>query len=143
MLLLLTNNSRAVLWLVKRWVIFGQICFEFRFPIELYSSNKIRKAQNEHLNIVAHCSLLDIYISQKSSLCVVNLEDQFQTCLEAKLINFLIWKFRSIMLIFLLFFAGVVKSSVFCTLLLLFQRDDLLKFQFDSKYWLNISTFLK
>ena len=84
-------------------------------------------------NTKAHCSLLDIYISQKTRLCVVNLEDQFQTCLEAKLINFLILKFRSIILIFLLFFAVVVKSGAFCTLLLLFQRVEVLKFQFDTK----------
>ena len=63
---------------------------------------------------LAHCSLSDIWISQKTRLCVVNLKDQFQTCLEAKLIIFLIWKFRSIILIILLFFA-VVKSRAFCT----------------------------
>ena len=85
----------------------------------------------------AHCSLLDIYISQKTRLCVVNLEDQFQMSLEAKLINFLIWKFKSIILIFLLFFAVVVKSGAFCTLLLLFQRVEVLKFQFDTKTWLK------
>ena len=88
-------------------------------------------------NTKAHCSLLDIYISQKTRLCVVNLEDQFQMSLEAKLINFLIWKFKSIMLIFLLFFAVVVKSGAFCTLLLLFQRVEVLKFQFDTKTWLK------
>ena len=82
-----------------------------------------------------HCSLLDIYISQKTRL---NLEDQFQTSLEAKLINFLIWKFRSIILIFLLFFAVVVKSSAFCTMLQLFQRVEVLKLQFDTKMWLNL-----
>ena len=38
----------------------------------------------------SHCSHLDIYISQKTRLCVVNFEVQFQTSLEAKLINFLI-----------------------------------------------------
>ena len=81
----------------------------------------------------AHCSLLDVYISQKTRLCAVNLEDQFQTCLVAKLINFLIWKFKSIILIFLLILAGVVKSSAFCTLLLLFQRVEVLKSQFDAK----------
>ena len=70
-------------------------------------------------------------------MCAVNLEDQFQTCLVAKLINFLIWKFRSIILIFLLFFAGVVKSSAFCTLLLLFQRVEVLKLHFDTKMWLK------
>ena len=84
-----------------------------------------------------HCSLLDVYISQKTRLCAVNLEDQFQTCLVAKLINFLIWKFRSIILIFLLFFAGIVKSIAFCTLLLLFQRVEVLKLQFDAKMWLK------
>ena len=39
------------------------------------------------------CGLLDSYISQKKQgcVCVENLENQFQTCLEleAKLINFL------------------------------------------------------
>ena len=86
----------------------------------------------------SHCSHLDIYISQKTRLCVVNLEDQFQMSLEAKLINFLIWKFKSIILIFLLFFAVVVKSGAFCTLLLLFQRVEVLKLQFDTKMWLNL-----
>ena len=37
-----------------------------------------------------HCSHLDIHISQKTRLCVVNLEGQFQTSLEAKQINFFI-----------------------------------------------------
>ena len=64
-------------------------------------------------NTKAHCSLLDIYISQKTRLCVVNLEDQFQMSLEAKLINFLIWKFRSIILIFLLFFAELSNPVLF------------------------------
>ena len=70
----------------------------------------------------AHCSHLNVYISQKIRLCVVNLEGQFQTSLEAKLINLLIWKFRSIILVFLLFFAGVVKFSAFCTPLMLFPK---------------------
>ena len=73
-------------------------------------------------NTKAHCSLLDIYISQKTRLCVVYLGDQFQMSLEAKLINFLIWKFKSIILIFLLFFIGIVKSSAFSTLSMLFQK---------------------
>ena len=38
-------------------------------------------------NTKAHCSLLDIYISQKTRLCVVNLEDQFQTCQTHQLFN--------------------------------------------------------
>ena len=36
--------------------------------------------------------------------------------------NFLIWKFRSIILISLLFFAEVVKSTAFCTVMLLLQK---------------------
>ena len=71
---------------------------------------------------VPHCSYLNIHISRKIRLCLVDLEGQFQTTLQAKAINFLIWKFRSIILIFLLFFAGVVKSSAFCTLLMLFPK---------------------
>ena len=74
---------------------------------------------------------------KKTRLCVADLADQFQMCLEAKLINFLIRKFRSVILIFLLFFAGVVKSSAFCTLLLLFQRVEVLKLQYDKKTWLK------
>ena len=60
-----------------------------------------------------HCNYLDIYISRKIRLCVVDLDGQFQTTLPVKDINLLIWKFRSIILIFLLFFAGNVKSTAF------------------------------
>ena len=35
----------------------------------------------------SHCSYLDIYISQKTRLCLVDLEGQFQTILKAKLIK--------------------------------------------------------
>ena len=38
---------------------------------------------------------MNIYISQKIRLCVVDLEGQFQTTLQAKPINLFIWKFRS------------------------------------------------
>ena len=38
----------------------------------------------------AHCSYLNIYISQKIRLRVVDLEDQFQTTLQAKDNDFLI-----------------------------------------------------
>ena len=89
-----------------------------------------------------HCSYFNIYISWKIRLCVVDLEGQFQTTLQAKDINFLIWKFRSIILIFLLFFAGVVKSSAFCTLLMLFQRVEILELQFDAKTWLKLFNLL-
>jgi len=59
-----------------------------------------------------HCSYLDIYISQKIRLCVVDLEGKVQTNVQAKLLNFLVWKFKLIILIFLLFFSEFVKSSV-------------------------------
>ena len=62
----------------------------------------------------AYCSCLNIYISQKIRLCVVDLEGQFQTTLPAKAINFLTWKFRSIILIFLLFFAGFPVLFAYC-----------------------------
>ena len=77
-----------------------------------------------------HCSYLDIYISLKIRLCVVNLEGNFQTNLQAKLLNFLVWKFRSIILNFPLFFAGFVKSSAFCNLSLLFQRVKIFELWF-------------
>ena len=117
----------------------GGSMYEFSFLYENIRRGlpyKDDEKQEKYLG-KAHCSLLDIYISQKTKLCVVNLEDQFQMSLEAKLINFLIWKFKSIILIFLLFFAVVVKSGAFCTLLLLFQRVEVIKLQFDTKTWLK------
>ena len=59
-----------------------------------------------------HCSYLYIYISQNIRLCKGDFEGQFQTTLQAKGINFLIWKFRFIILIFLLFFAGVCQIAI-------------------------------
>ena len=67
-----------------------------------------------------HCSYLDIYISQNIRLWKGDFEGKFQPNLQAKAINFFIWKFRFILLIFLLFFAEFVKSTAFYTLLLLF-----------------------
>ena len=81
----------------------------------------------------AHCSYLEIYISQEIRLCEGDFEDKFQT-IQASIMNFLIWKFRSITLIFLQFFAGLVKSTAFCTL---FQWIDIFKLQFDAKMWLK------
>ena len=74
------------------------------------------------LNHIARFTYLAIYISQKIRLCLVDFEDQFQTSLQAESINFLNAKFKSIILIFLLFFAGIVKSTGLCTLSLLFQK---------------------
>ena len=105
------------------------------------SKYEIKSCSVNPLTTLPHCNYLNIYISRKIRLCVVDLEGQFQTTLPAKPINFSIWKFRSIILIFLLFFAGVVKSSAFCTLLMLFQRVEILELQFDAKTllkWFNL-----
>ena len=72
----------------------------------------------------AHWSCLDIYISQNIRLCKGDFEGQFQTSLQARIMIFFTWKFISIIPIFLLFFAGVVKSTAFCTQLLLFQKGQ-------------------
>ena len=85
----------------------------------------------------SHCSYLDIYISQNIRLCKGDFEGQFQTSLQARIMIFFIWKFIFIILIFFLFFARIVKSTAFCTLLLLFQRVEVLKLQFDTKTWLK------
>ena len=74
------------------------------------------------LNTKTHCSYLNIYISHKIRLCIVDLEGQFQTTLQAKDINFLIWKFRSIILIFLRFLQELPNPLLFCTLLMLFLK---------------------
>ena len=68
-----------------------------------------------------HCSYFVIYISQKIRLCKGNFEGKFQTSVQAScsIMNFLVWKFRFLKLIFLLF---VVKSTVFSTQLLLFHK---------------------
>ena len=68
------------------------------------------------LKAIPHCGYLDIYISRKIMFCVVDLEGKFQTNLQTKPITFLVWKFRSIIPIFLQFFAEFVKSTAFCTL---------------------------
>ena len=77
-----------------------------------------------------HCSFLDIYISRKIRLCVVDFEGKFQANLQAKLFISLVWKFKSIIIIFLLFIAEFVKYSAFYTLMLLFQRVDIFELQF-------------
>ena len=79
---------------------------------------------------VAHCSYLDIYISQNLKLCKGDFAGKFQIILQAKGINFFIWKFTFIILIFLLVFAEFVKSTAFYTLLLIFQRVDISKLWF-------------
>ena len=62
-----------------------------------------------------------------------DLEEKFQTNLQVKPITFLVWKFKSIVLIFLVFFAEFFKSTAFQKLLLLFQRIDMFELQFDAK----------
>ena len=81
----------------------------------------------------AHCSYLDIYISQNIRLCKGDFEGQFQTTLQAKGINIMVGKFRFVILIFLLFFSEFAKSSAFCTMLLLCQRVDKFELQFNAK----------
>ena len=68
-------------------------------------------------------------------------EGKFQTNLQAEDINFLIWKFRFIIL-FYSFFTEFDTSNAFYTLLLLFQRICLncnlmqkLQFKHDSLEW--------
>ena len=82
------------------------------------------------LHTYSHCSYLDIYISRKIRLCVVDFEGKFQANLQAKLFISLVWKFNSIIIIFLLFIAEFVKYSAFYTLMLLFQRVDIFELQF-------------
>ena len=60
-----------------------------------------------------HCNYLEIYISQNIRLCNGDFEGQFQTNLQAKSITFLVWKFKFIINIFLLFFAEFVKIHCF------------------------------
>ena len=111
------------------------ICRYEKWKIETFSKKLIAPFLHSILrsNTSAHCSYLDIYISQNIRLCKGNFEGEFQTTLQAKGINFFIWKFRFIILIFLLFLAEFVKSTAFCTLLLLFQRVDMFELRFDAK----------
>ena len=50
---------------------------------------RIRIYEDKFRTYRAHCSYLDIYISQKIRLCRGDLEGQFQTSLQAKVIIFL------------------------------------------------------
>ena len=52
----------------------------------------------------------------------VILKSNFKQFHRPKVSTFLIWKFQFIICIFLLFLAKFVKSTAFCTLLLLFQN---------------------
>ena len=56
-----------------------------------YSFSQTRWESQQLRHSKAHCSFLDIYISRKIRLCVVDLEDKFQTNLQARLFNFLVW----------------------------------------------------
>ena len=91
----------------------------------------------------AHCSYLDIYISPNIRLWKGDFEGKFQSNIQAKTINFIIWKCRFILLIFLLFFAEFVKSSAFYTLLLLFQRVDMFELWFLHQTWRHFLTHAK
>ena len=106
-----------------RWFFFLQKCWSVltlsKRPLAKFRSDLPLKCDFRDYE-TPHCSYFDIYISQKIRLCVVNLEGEFQTNLQTKPITFLVRKFRSIIINFLLFFAEFVKSTAFYTLLLLF-----------------------
>ena len=93
--------------------------------------------QSPEVGSFSHCSNLNIYTSPKIRLSLVDLEGQVQVNFLTKPIILFIWKFKSKMLIFALFFAGVVKSSTFCTLLMLFPIVEIHELQCDAKMWLN------
>ena len=57
--------------------------FEKTFDIDIW-----------YFDTLSHCSYLDIYISRKIRLCVVDLEHQFQTTLQVKDINFFYLKIQ-------------------------------------------------
>jgi hypothetical protein len=99
------------------------------FAQSSFYENMVR-SQNLPQILATHCSYFDIYISQKIRLCIVDLEDKFQTNLQAKPITFLVWKFKYITLIFLLFFAEFVKFTAFYKLLLLFQKVEMFELWF-------------
>ena len=109
----------------------------------LLTVKTFKNSDRRAIHCTLHFSYLDIYISLKNRLCVVDLEGKFQTNLWAKLINFLVRKFRSIMLIFLLCFAEFVKSAFYTLcVLLLFQRVDIFELRFDAKIAIEIRQLL-
>ena len=120
---------------------FVHVCYfalHYSLPlIILIHSNLLRGIDNK---IVTHCSYLDIYISQKLRLCVVDFEGKFQTNLLTKLINFLVWKFRSIMRIFLLFLQNLSNPLLF-TYCCCYFKDlvDRLELQFFFYFLQNLS----
>ena len=136
---LIRSNPHS--WIHESWILNLPIVLEFwRLYFQTARNNQNIK-NNADTN--SHGSFLDIYISRKIRLCVVDLEGKFQTNLQAKLLNFLVWKFRSIILNFLLFFAGFVKSSAFCNLSLLFQRVEIFELWFEAKMRLTCIDHLK
>ena len=94
---------------------------------EHYAHRLLKQACPRHF---LHCTLaIWTFTFHEKSSCVVNLEGQFKTTLQVIILNFLIWKFRPIIFIFLLFFAGIAKSTAFCTLSLL----KIFELWFDTK----------
>ena len=88
---------------------------------------------------------LNIYISQKNRLWLVNLEGQFQTGLEAKLTTFLIWKLISIILSFFFYFLQELSNPVLFAPCCCYSKE--LKYYWNcnltQKHDSNISIFLK
>ena len=93
------------------WNYVGSVDKKDRLPS--YAACKKKSYYHPYFSHSAHCSYLSIYISQKIRLRVVDLEDQFQTTLQAKDINYLIWKFRSIIFIFFLFLQELSNLLLF------------------------------
>ena len=87
-----------------------------------HESHKVAKVSLKIMAIRVHTVAIWPFTFHENRLFLVDLDGQFQTTLPPKAIKIFIWKFRTIFLIFLLFFAGVVKSSAFCTLLMLFPK---------------------
>ena len=100
----------------------------YRAAFTVQGRRKVWQSGGAIINVVAiicpfaHCRYLDIYISQNIRLCNGDFEGRFQTSLQTRIMIIFIWKFISIIPIFLLFFAGVVKFTAFCTQLPLFQK---------------------
>ena len=60
-----------------------------------------------------HCSYLDICISRIIRLCLVDFEDKFQTNLQAKLLNSLVWNSNLLYSIFFYFLQDLSNPLLF------------------------------
>ena len=79
------------------------------------------------------CEMFIEHSAHCGRLWVVEVSCQVQVNFLKKTIIFLIWKCHFFPLILSLFLPGVVKSTAFCTLCLLFNKVENFEFQFDTK----------